>query len=65
MPKIKSNRAAAKRFSSTKNGGFKRSKAFARHLKTCKSSKRRRNLRSTGMLAPADVDRVKKMLPYS
>lgn len=65
MPKIKSNRAAAKRFTSTKNSGFKRSKAFARHLKTVKSAKRRRNLRHTGMLDTADQARVKKMLPYS
>lgn len=65
MPKIKSHRGAAKRFQVTKNGGFKRSKAFARHLKTVKSAKRRRNLRQLGMLDQADHARVKKLLPYS
>lgn len=65
MPKIKTNRAAAKRFSVTKNGGLKRNKAFARHLKTVKSAKRRRNLRHAGLLSEADAGRVKKMMPYS
>ena len=65
MPKIKTNRAAAKRFKRTKNGGFKRNKAFARHLKTCKSAKRRRNLRGACTLDAADNATVKKMLPYS
>jgi len=65
MPKIKTNRGAAKRFKPTKNGGFKRGKAFGRHLKTAKTAKRRRNLRTAGMLDAAETPRVRKLLPYS
>jgi large subunit ribosomal protein L35 len=65
MPKMKSNRGAAKRFRATKNGGFKRNKAYNRHLKTCKSAKRRRHLRQATMVAPAEEARVSRMLPYS
>ncbi len=65
MPKLKTNRAAAKRFKATKNGGFKRGKAFGRHLKTVKSAKRRRAMRTAGMLDSTEMSRVKKMLPYS
>jgi large subunit ribosomal protein L35 len=65
MPKVKTNRAAAKRFRITKTGKFKRSKAFNRHLKTAKSSKRRRNLRKSGMVDSTDQARVQGMLPYA
>ena len=65
MPKLKTNRGAAKRFSRTKNGGFKRQHAYARHLKAAKSPKRRRNLRQAAMLAAEEMPRVKRMLPYS
>ncbi len=65
MPKLKTNRGAAKRFSKTKNGGFKRQHAYARHLKAVKSPKRRRNLRQATMLAAEETPRVKRMLPYA
>ena len=65
MPKLKTNRGAAKRFTATKNGHYKRNKAFHRHLKTVKSAKRRRNLRQTVVVAEADVASIKKLLPYS
>lgn len=65
MPKMKTNRSAAKRFRRTKKGGFKRNKAFNRHLKTSKSSKRRRNLRQADMVDATEKARVKKLLPYS
>ena len=65
MPKIKTNRGAAKRFRRTKNGGFKRGKAFNRHLKSCKSSKRRRNLRQSGLVDATEKARIKKLLPYA
>ena len=65
MPKMKTHRGAAKRFRATKSGGFKRNKAYARHLKTCKSAKRRRNLRQAGNLDASDQSRVKKMMPYT
>ena len=65
MPKLKTHSGAAKRFNRTKNGSFKRKKAYARHLKAVKSPKRLRNLRTATLVAPADVPRVRKMLPYS
>lgn len=65
MPKIRTNRAAAKRFSVTKNGNIKRMKAGARHLKTAKSPKRVRNLRAATLLSDAEKNRINKLLPYS
>ena len=64
MPKMKTNKSAAKRFKSTKSGKFKRRNAFAAHLLTGKSAKRRRKLRKASLLSEADLDRVKRMLPY-
>ncbi len=60
--KMKTNRAAAKRFKLTGSGRIKRGKAYHGHLFTRKSPKRLRNLRKSGMLAPADEARAKKML---
>jgi large subunit ribosomal protein L35 len=65
MPKMKTNSSAAKRFRVTKSGKFKRSKAYTRHLKAAKSSKRRRNLRKAGMSSSSDAHRIERMLPYS
>jgi large subunit ribosomal protein L35 len=65
MPKLKSNRAAAKRFKRTKSGEFKRSKAFRRHLMNGKSSKRRRGLRLAEVADSAEKARLKRMLPYA
>ncbi len=64
MPKIKTNKSAAKRFKTTKNGKIKRYKAFGRHLLTSKSPKRRRKLRASAYLDPSDMPRVQMMLPY-
>jgi large subunit ribosomal protein L35 len=64
MPKIKTNRGAAKRFRATKNGKFKRAKAYGKHLFTAKSPKRRRNLRQQGLVSDADWKAVRGMLPY-
>lgn len=64
MPKLKTNQAAAKRFKRTATGKYKRSKAFARHLLTGKSPKRRRGLRGTEVLDKADAAKVERMLPY-
>ncbi|MEN8005494.1 MAG: 50S ribosomal protein L35 [Candidatus Krumholzibacteriota bacterium] len=60
--KMKTNRAAAKRFKLTGSGRIKRSKAFHGHLFTAKSPKRLRNLRKGGLLAPSDEARARKML---
>jgi large subunit ribosomal protein L35 len=65
MPKMKTNRGAAKRFRRTGKGGFKRSQSFLNHILTKKSTKRKRHLRSTLQVAEVDVKAVRKMLPYS
>lgn len=64
MPKLKTNRAAAKRFKRTAKGGYKRSHSHLRHILTKKSSKRKRGLRGTTTVHPSDVGLVNKMLPY-
>lgn len=65
MPKLKTNRGAAKRFSRTGTGGFKRSQSHHRHILTKKSPKRKRQLRETTLVAEADVRMVRRLLPYS
>ncbi|MGI9260066.1 MAG: 50S ribosomal protein L35 [Gammaproteobacteria bacterium] len=65
MPKLKTNRGAAKRFSKTGKGGFKRGQSFRSHILTKKSSKRKRQLGATLQISDADVKAVRKMLPYS
>jgi large subunit ribosomal protein L35 len=62
MPKMKSNRAAMKRFRRTGTGKIRRNKAYHGHILTKKSSKRKRNLRKSSILAANDVARVRKML---
>ncbi|MFP4500625.1 MAG: 50S ribosomal protein L35 [Candidatus Hydrogenedentota bacterium] len=63
MPKAKTNRGAAKRFKRTKNGGFKHSHGFTNHLRSAKSSKRRRNLRKQVMTDQRDLKSIKRLLP--
>jgi len=65
MPKMKSNRGAAKRFKPNGGGGFKRNQAFRRHILTKKATKRKRQLRSPALIAAVDVRAVREMLPYS
>lgn len=64
MPKIKTRRGAAKRFKTTGSGKIRRSKAFRRHILTKMSSKRKRQLRKATLVDPADVPRVRQLLPY-
>jgi large subunit ribosomal protein L35 len=64
MPKIKSNRAAAKRFRGTGGGGVKRNKAYASHIMSTKSNKRKRNLRQGAMVDAANIKSIRKLLPY-
>ncbi|HEX9877085.1 MAG TPA: 50S ribosomal protein L35 [Gammaproteobacteria bacterium] len=64
MPKLKSNRGAAKRFSRTGKGGYKRGQSHLSHILTKKSSKRKRQLGRTLQVASADLKAVRKMLPY-
>ena len=64
MPKMKSNRGAAKRFKRTAKGGFKRIQSHRRHILTKKTSKRKRQLGSPAYIHEADVAAVKQMLPF-
>jgi large subunit ribosomal protein L35 len=65
MPKIKTLRAAAKRFKKTGTGKFKRRQAFHSHILTKKTSKRKRHLRSEAIVTSADAKNVERMLPYA
>ena len=62
MPKVKTNKAAAKRFKVTAKGKLKYHKAGSGHLLGDKSRKRKRNLRSPGILSPAENKRIKRLL---
>lgn len=62
MPKLKTNRAAAKRFRPTAKG-FKRTQAHRRHILTKKPSKRKRQLRAPSMVAKQDLVRMEQLLP--
>nr|UWG30977.1 MAG: Ribosomal protein L35 [Bacteriophage sp.] len=64
MPKIKTNRAAAKRFKVTGTGKLKRNKAYKSHILTKKSTKRKRNLRQATITDAPNVKNMKKVLPY-
>ena len=64
MPKIKTNRAAAKRFKVTGTGKLKRSKAYKRHILTKKTRKTKRNLRKPAIVDATNVKMMKKILPY-
>ena len=65
MPKMKSNRGAAKRFRKTAKGKIRCDKPFHSHILTKKSTKRKRQLRIATTLHSADVRAAKRMLPYS
>ncbi len=65
MPKIKTKRAAAKRFKKTGTGKFVYRKAGKSHLLTHKSRKRKRNLRKPAVISEAMVKQLKRMLPGS
>ena len=65
MPNLKTNRGAAKRFKKTGSGKYKKSSSHMNHILTKKSSKRKRHLRSSSLIADADVKSIKKLLPYS
>lgn len=64
MPKLKTHRGAAKRFRLTGTGKVKRSKAFASHILTSKTTKNKRNLRKSAILDKADERGIKKLIPY-
>ena len=64
MPKIKTNRAAAKRFKATGTGKLKRGKAYRRHILTKKTRKTKRKLRKPEIVDSTNVKNMKKILPY-
>ena len=62
MPKMKSNRGAAKTFRKTGTGKVKRNKAYKSHILTSKTTKRKRGLRKATLVSDADIKRVKTMI---
>jgi len=64
MPKLKTKRAAAKRFSKTGSGKIKRKKAYHSHILTSKSKKRKRGLRKGGYVDKTNAAKIKKLIPF-
>ena len=64
MPKMKTNRSAAKRFKKTGSGKLTRNKAYKRHILTKKSAKNKRNLRQDAVVDATNVKNMMKILPY-
>jgi len=64
MPKMKTNKGAAKRFRKTGTGKIKRNSAFTSHILTSKTTKRKRNLRRNRVLTGGDAKRAQVLMPY-
>jgi len=64
VPKLKTNRGAAKRFKKTGTGKIKAKRAFARHILTKKSANRKRMLRRSKFIEQGDAKGIKTLLPY-
>ena len=64
MPKLKTHRGAAKRFKVTGTGKVTRSAAFKRHILTSKTTKSKRQMRGSKVVAEGDAVKVRLMLPY-
>jgi large subunit ribosomal protein L35 len=64
MPKMKSSSGARKRFKISKNGDVKFYHCNKRHILTKKATKRKRQLRGSGILLTADANQIKSLLPY-
>lgn len=64
MPKLKTRRAAAKRFRATGTGKIRRRKAFKNHLLEHKTTAKKRTLSQLGLVDERDADNVRLMLPY-
>ena len=65
MPKMKTNRGAAKRLKKSAGGKLKRRKAYKSHILTKKTQKRKRRLRHPDLVSKADESRMKRLLPYA
>lgn len=64
MPKIKTNRGAAKRFRKTGTGKIKRNRAYTSHILTTKTSKKKRHLRQSTLVDKADQRNISRLIPY-
>ena len=64
MPKLKTKRGAAKRFSKTATGKVRRRKAFASHLLTKKNTKRKRNLKTSVSVDKTNSKAIRRMIPH-
>ncbi|MCY4646000.1 MAG: 50S ribosomal protein L35 [Gammaproteobacteria bacterium] len=65
MPKMKTNRGAAKRIRRTGRGKLRRMRAYKSHILTKKSRKRKRRLRSATLVSSADARKLRRLLPKS
>lgn len=64
MPKMKTHRGAAKRFSKTGTGKIKRNRAYKRHLLESKSAGRKRGLRHSTLVSKGDAKRIEQLITY-
>ncbi len=64
MPKVKTNRGAAKRFKTTGSGKIVRNRAYSSHILTKKSTKRKRNLRKSALVDATNRRQVRRLIPY-
>ena len=64
MPKMKTHRGAAKRFSLTGSGRVKRAKAYKSHILNKKTTKRKRNLRKGTYICAAEQKNIRELIPY-
>lgn len=63
MPKIKTNRSAAKRFTKTGSGKYGYNKSHHSHILTKKSTKRKRRLRQGQLVKGSDMKEIRRLLP--
>jgi large subunit ribosomal protein L35 len=64
MPKMKTKKAAAKRFRKTGTGKVKRNHAYTNHMFECKTPKRKRKLRKGAIMYKGDVKRIEQLIAY-
>jgi large subunit ribosomal protein L35 len=64
VPKIRTNRSAAKRFRVTASGKIKRNKGYKRHILSSKNKKRKRHLRQATTVAAVEIKNIRKLIPY-
>lgn len=64
MPKMKTNRGAAKRFKKTGTGKIKRRRGYLRHQLTCKTRKQKRNLRKSALVDATNARAIERLMPY-